>query len=71
MGQIDVFVKYLRVVLVYRIFYKNKPQAARYKRFRTYVNSKALALSLNHYFYPSIFKFRIDSVSCSLLKRLT
>ena len=36
--------KCLNLVLVYRYFYKNKPQTARNKGFRTYVNSKAITL---------------------------
>ena len=43
-GQVDNFVKYLKLVLVYRIFYKNKPYAARNKGFRTYVDSKVITL---------------------------
>ena len=35
-GQVDIFVKCLKLVLVYRIFYMNKPWAARNKGFRTY-----------------------------------
>ena len=34
-GQVDVFVKCLKLILVYRILYKNKPQAARNKGLRT------------------------------------
>ena len=40
--QVDVFVKCLKLVLVYRIFYKNKPWTTRNKGFRTYAYSKAL-----------------------------
>ena len=43
-GQVDIFAKCLKLVLIYRTFYKNKPQAARNKGFRTYVDSKALTL---------------------------
>ena len=38
-SHVDVFVKCARMVLVYRIFYKNKPYVA-----RNYVDSKALTL---------------------------
>ena len=41
---VDNFVKCLKLVLVYRIFYKNKPYAARNKGFRTYVDPKAITL---------------------------
>ena len=40
-GQVDILIN-AKVVRVYRIFYKNKPQAARDKGFRTYVDSNAL-----------------------------
>ena len=36
--------KCLKLVLVYIIRYKNKPQAVRNKAFRTHVDSKALTL---------------------------
>ena len=39
-GQVGVFVKCLTLVPVYRLFYKNKPLAARNKGFGTYVDSK-------------------------------
>ena len=38
-GKVDVFVKYVMLVLVYRIFYRNKLRAARNER---YVDSKTL-----------------------------
>ena len=38
-GKADVFVKYVMLVLVYRIFYRNKLRAARNER---YVDSKTL-----------------------------
>ena len=37
-GQVDVFVKCLKLALVYRIFYGDKTLAARNKGFRTYVD---------------------------------
>ena len=43
-GQFDVFVNYLRGILVYRTFYKSTPLAARNKGFRIYVDSKAQTL---------------------------
>ena len=42
--QDDNFMKWLKLVLVYRIVYENTPKAARNKDFRTYVNLKSIAL---------------------------
>ena len=43
-GQVNVFVKCKKLVLVYRHFCRKKPYAARNKGFTTYVDSKALTL---------------------------
>ena len=43
-AQIDNFVKCLKLILVYRLFCKNKLQVARNKGFRTSMDSKALTL---------------------------
>ena len=42
--QVDIFVKCLKLVLVYNFFYKSKPEAARIKPFKPCVDSKALTL---------------------------
>ena len=43
-GPVDVFMKCLKLVLVYKFFYKSKSQTARNKGFRTYVGSNALTV---------------------------
>ena len=48
-GQVNVLVKWLKVVVVYKIFYKSKPWGAKNKGFRTYVNSKGLTLNILKY----------------------
>ena len=89
-GQVDNFVKCLKLVPVYRIFCKNKPQAVKVKLLFIY-KKKFRLKSLNKSFlyeqfckntrarfphilfiiFQSIFMFRIDSVSSSLLEKLT
>ena len=46
MDQADVFAKYLKLVLVFRFFYKYEPQASSNNVLRTYVDSKVKTLSL-------------------------
>ena len=41
-ARLKIFVKCLKLVLLYKIFYKNKSKAVRNKDFKTYVNSKAV-----------------------------
>ena len=52
--------KCLKLVLVYRIFYKNKPSTARNKSLRTYVDSKAITLKPWKRNYYSVIRKSLD-----------
>ena len=46
--------------LVYRMFYKNKPETARNKGFRHYVDSKAITLNPRKWNYYSVRRKTLD-----------
>ena len=58
-GQVDTYVKCLKLVLVYIVFYKSDPQAARNKVFRIYVDSKVMTLKVELRFsYKKTFRLK-------------
>ena len=52
--------KRLKLVLVSRIFYRNKPKTARSKGFRTYVESKAKTIKPWKWNYYSVIRKSLD-----------
>ena len=55
-GQVDIFVKRVKLVLTCKFFYKNKPWATRNEGFTTYVDSKPLTWKSRQWNYYSIIR---------------
>ena len=55
-ARLIIFVKCLKLVLLYKIFCKNKSKAVRNKDFKTYVNSKAVTFKPGKWNYYSIIR---------------